>query len=378
MAQSRREFLRCAAGLGGLLLTGSASTAPTRPAASLRAALGFFTAKQAADGAWRCESYAAFRDGDALTPVVLWAMQAVPAALQSERMMKRGLRWLQQLTDAQSRRAEPWVGLHYPLFTASYAAPVLAAAGDLRRASVWANLLERLRTSPALGWPADDPACGAWSDAPLPPRYTAPVPDMLAPNISATALAVQALGAAGRRASAFVARPFVESCQNFAATQAGPFDDGGFFFALDDPIRNKAGAAGRDPAGRLRFRSYGSATCDGLLALRACGVRPDHPRVRAAVDWLRRHSTGFTHAGEWSAGRDAARESLVFYHAQALATVLADLAPTESWAAAQRQRLAGEMFAQQAHDGSWRGGAPESCEDEPLLATAFAVRALAI
>jgi len=65
MAQTRREFLRCAAGLGGLLLAGSAKPAAARHSASVRAALGFFAGRQSADGAWRAASYAAFRDGDA-------------------------------------------------------------------------------------------------------------------------------------------------------------------------------------------------------------------------------------------------------------------------------------------------------------------------
>lgn len=371
MAQTRREFLRCAASLGGLLLVG-----PPRHATALCAALDFIAGRQSPDGAWRAASYAAFRDGDALTPVVLWALRAGRVSISDE-VFARGLRWLERLTDTQSRRGEPWAELRYPLFTASYAAQVLAAAGDRLRAARWADLLERLRTSPALGWLVADPGCGAWSDAPVPPRYAAPVPDMLAPNISATALAVQAMAAAGRGAGTLVARPFVESCQNFGTHPADEFDDGGFFFAADDPTRNKAGSAGRDAGGRRRFHSYGSATCDGLLALRACGVRPDHPRMRAAVDWVRRASAGVKHAGSWSPGRVAARESLVFYHAQALATVLADLARTEPWAAAQRQRLGDGIVALQTPDGSWQGAAPDSCEDEPMLATVFAVRALA-
>lgn len=374
MAQTRREFLRCAAGLGGLLLAGSAKPAAARHSASVRAALGFFAGRQSADGAWRAASYAAFRDGDALSPVVLWAMQSTVSG--GDDVFARGLRWLERLTDEHSPRAEPWTELRYPLFTASYAAQVLARAGDPRRALVWARLIEQLRTSTALGWPADDPMCGAWGDAAVPPRYTRPVPDMLAPNISATALAVQALNAAGCEAAARSARPFLEQCQNFTEFPRDNFDDGGFFFALDDPIRNKAGTAGHDAAGRRRFRSYGSATGDGFLALRACGLRRDHPRMRATADWLRLHSAGLSHSGTWSGGRDAARKSLVFYHAQALASALRDVASEADWAIGCRRALAADLAARQLPDGSWQGGSPESCEDEPLLATAFALRAL--
>lgn len=378
MAQTRREFLRCAAGLGGLLLAGAAGPVePRHTAATGRSALAFFASQQSPDGAWRSDRYAAFRDGDALTPLVLWAAQSVPAALGFGAVLGHGLRWLERLTDVQSRRTEPWTELRYPLFTASYAAQVLAVAGDQGRAGVWADLIERLRTTTALGWPADDPACGAWSDAPVPPRYTQPVPDMLAPNISATALAAQALLAAGRPASAQTARPFIEQCQNFSSSPPNDLDDGGFFFAIDDPIRNKAGVAGRDGAGRQRFHSYGSATCDGLLALHACGVPHDQPRVHAGLEWLRRHTEGLTHGGAWSAGRGPARESLVYYHAQALAAVLGTLKQDVDWADRCRRALAADLSARKSAAGSWQGRAPDSCEDEPLLASAFALRALA-
>jgi hypothetical protein len=173
------------------------------------------------------------------------------------------------------------------------------------------------------------------------------------------------------------ARSFIERCQNFGLSPASEFDDGGFFFAIDDPVRNKAGVAGRDAAGRERYRSYGSATCDGLLALRACGLRDDHPRMHAGLEWLRRQNRGLAHSGVWSAGREQARESLVFYHAQALATILARSDPMPHWAEDYRRGLRAGLTARQSRDGSWQGAAPDSCEDEPLLATAFALRALA-
>ncbi len=355
------------------MLTGAARPVAPRHTAAWRSALEFLASRQAPDGAWRSARYAAFRDGDALTPVVLWAVQDKPGA---EAIIESGVRRLERLTDAQSRREEPWMELRYPLFTASYAAQVLARAGDGGRARVWTGLIERLRTSEELGWPSGDPACGAWGDAPAPPQFTRPVPDMLAPNISATALATQALCAAGNARAAQSARPFVERCQNFRSIPGDEVDDGGFFFAIDDPVRNKAGMAGVDTSGHRRFHSYGSATCDGLLALHACGLPGDHPRVVAGLGWLRRNGDRLSPGGEWSPGRGSARESLVYYHAQALAAVLGMLAPSAPWAASYRLTSAAELTARQLSDGSWQGEAPDSCEDEPLLATAFALRSL--
>ena len=361
----RREFLRCALGVSALAWAGALGRAAIRVGDARRAGGRFLASRQAPDGAWRSAHYGAFRDGDALTPVVLWALAGADSPARA-----RGLGWLRRLTAVQAARAEPWTGLAYPLFTASYSAQVFAAGGDWDRAAFWAEVASALRIRAALGWADGDPACGAWSDSPTPPGLpdgAQPAPDMVAPNLSATLLGVQALVAAGRGAEAGAARPFVEQCQNFAATEAGPFDDGGFIFAPGDPVRNKAGLAGREAAGRTRFRSYGSATGDGCLALRACGLAGDHPRVAAALAWLRRWGEG-----RWPAARAEAREALAFYHRQALAAVLADASDLPGLRA-----LATEVIARQAGDGSWQGAAPASCEDDPVLATAFALRALA-
>jgi len=378
MTQTRREFLRETIGWGGLLLAGSLELAARHLPEPVQKAHRFFAIQQSADGAWRSKRYAAFREGDVLTPVVLWAMQASHGEMGSDEAFARGLEWLRRLTDAGCSQPSPWSALRYPLFTASYAAQVLVRSGDPDRAAAWAKVIEQLRTSEALGWPAGDPMCGAWSDASAPPRYVAPVPDMLAPNISATALAMGALAATGDGGRSLAARPFIERCQNFPESDPTEFDDGGFFFALDDPIRNKAGSAGRDAHGQERFHSYGSATCDGYLALRACGLPSEHPRLQAAAAWLRHHCEGMTEAGPWAAGRAEARESLAFYHGQALAAVLADLQPSGGWTRTLRESVTSALIARQGSDGAWQGTAPDSCEDEPLLASAFALRALAL
>ena len=360
---NRREFLRCSIGLGCLAFAGAMGRSTLRESEARRAAVRFLAARQSPDGAWRSAHYGAFREGDALTPLVLWAL------VDSDAPVARGAAWLQRFTDAQAARSEPWSGLAYPLFTASYSAQFFGARGDAARAGFWASVVNDLRIRESLGWSANDAACGAWSDSPVPPRITdrtLPSPDMVAPNLSATLLGLQALIAAGRKDEAATALPFVEQCQNFAAANSGEFDDGGFIFAPGDPVRNKAGIVGRDAVGRTRFHSYSSATCDGYLALRACGLAQDHPRMRAAASWLQRDGEG-----RWADGRAAARESLVFYHAQALAAALADLSDS-----ARAHALTAALIARQASDGSWQGEAPASCEDDPMLATAFALRAV--
>jgi len=204
---------------------------------------------------------------------------------------------------------------------------------------------------------------------------------MLAPNLSATVLGLRALHANGQRSHLADAVPFIENCQNLiAASYPSEFDDGGFFFAPGDSIRNKAGVAGRDILNPVRFNSYGSATCDGILALHFCGYPKDHPRMAAATAWLQAHAAGLGHGGRWMQGRERGRESLIFYYGQGFADCLAIFTrqpDLRSWAIYQQDLLRTDLASRQCADGHWEGRAPDSCEDDPLLASVFAVRTLA-
>src|SRR5439155_8988109 len=97
------------------------------------------------------------------------------------------------------------------------------------------------------------------------------------------------------------------------------YDDGGFFFIYGDPVRNKAGVAGNNRAGHERYRSYGSTTADGLRALLASGLPPDHPRVRAAVGWLEKHFSADEHPGRYTEGREANQPAVYFYYCHSVA-----------------------------------------------------------
>lgn len=382
--QTRREFLHQASILSGLVLYGWAALRPSRGSVALQSGVEFLLRQQLEDGAWRSAQYAAFREGDALTPLVLRVLAEVrlPAV---EPAIEKGMRWLEQLTDSLRNEAEPWPKLRYPLFTASDAARFFARAGDAERARFWSGVVGRLRIERSLGWTAFPSACGAWSDASLPPCLPAGtefVPDMLAPNISATLLGIEGLAAGNPLADLAAALPFLSVSQNLADEASSLSNsDGGFFFAINDPIRNKAGVATIDPVGKRRFRSYGSATCDGLLALRRCGSLIGDPRVNAALAWLQRQANGAQHAGQWPVSRAGARESLVFYYSQAFAEVLAWAGTSSehsSWAHDQARQLIRDLEQRQNADGSWTGAYADSCEDDPVLATAFAVRALAL
>src|SRR6185295_1206887 len=132
--------------------------------------------------------------------------------------------------------------------------------------------------------------------------------------------------------------------------------DGGFYFSPVNPEINKAGESGSS------FAAYGTATADGVLALRAAGVPNEDPRVAKAINWLKDHheadrASGFDkESGQpWGSG-------LRFYYAHAISRVLPNL----------RVEL-----PKQSGDGSFRNSVNLVKEDDPLIATAFALYVMA-
>jgi squalene-hopene/tetraprenyl-beta-curcumene cyclase len=243
----------------------------------------------------------------------------------------------------------------------------------------------------ALGYPHGHPSYGgfSYSSALQVPHYAGARDDRdSGANLSATLFAIGALRLGGTPLQDPVlhgARGFVERCQNFAARpqDSDPrFDDGGFFFspAIDDP--NKAGSPGRDRSGRLRHRSYGSMTADGVRALLLLGAGVDSPRVRAAAAWLERHFDPESNPGAFPANAEVRRHSAYYYYTWSAAHALRALGKptlqTERSPVHWPQALAHALLARQAPDGSFRNAYTELREDDPLVATPFAAAALAV
>src|SRR5205085_4319986 len=164
------------------------------------------------------------------------------------------------------------------------------------------------------GWRRPDPAYGAWGMGGE--RRTPPGTGHV--DLSMTRYVIDALRAAGvpERDPLFAcARVFVERCQNFDP-QHPDAADGGFFFSTTESDTNKAGHDGQ------RFRSYGTTTADGILALLATGHRPDDPRVSAARQWLRDHHRDMDVPGFAGEAYQRWPRGLAFYYSSASAQVL--------------------------------------------------------
>jgi len=200
--------------------------------------------------------------------------------------------------------------------------------------------------SEASGWTPQDAPYGGWG---MGGSIRRP-PEAGHVDLSMTRYALEALQLSGVLASDPVIRralAYLERSQN---------PDGGFYFSPVNPEINKAGETSGGG-----FASYGTTTADGVLALRAVGVPDDDPRIAKAIEWLKRH-----HQPDQAPGLDQGTDQnwgsgLRLYYAHAISRVLPRL-PVK--------------LPPQADDGSFRNSNNLAKEDDPLIATTFALYAM--
>lgn len=349
----------------------------------------FLASCQAKDGAWKSDMYGAFKDGGALTGLVVLALESTPPVPEVETACRRGQAFLAGLVQANGEIKCGPQGLNYPVYTSALAVTALGGTTYRREQEAWLAFLKRRQLTETLGWQPADKPYGGWgysSDLPRKPLPGEVTPPLVESNLSATVFALDALCAAGCRPDdpAFKkALVFVERCQNYSEDpkRSDPvFDDGGFFFIYDDPVRNKAGVAGKDREGHERFLSYGSTTADGLRAFLACGLPLEHPRVRAARGWLQKNFRADAPAGKFAANRESSRAAVYYYYcasvARALRGVQTKYNPGQGSLVNWPRKLAQELLARQQTNGSWANPLVNFREDDPIVATAFGLIAL--
>ena len=196
------------------------------------------------------------------------------------------------------------------------------------------------------------------------------------PDLSNTAFLIDALKASGagsddpaiQKALAFVSR-----CQNLESEHnttkfAAKVNDGGFYYT---PVLSKQEEERQTPNGGLR--SYGSMTYSGFKSMIYAGLTKDDPRVKAALQWIRKNYDVKNNPGMGEAG--------LYYYYHTFAKALDALGINEiedakgvkhDW----RRELTDELAHRQKENGSWVNTDSKWMEGDPNLATAFALLAL--
>ncbi len=197
------------------------------------------------------------------------------------------------------------------------------------------------------------------------------------PDLSNTSYLVEALVAAGngpedealKKALVFISRcQNLESEHNTTAT-AAKVNDGGFYYSV--AAAEKQEGKGQNPEGGLR--SYGSMSYAGMKSMLYAGLTPEDQRVKAALKWLAMHYTVEENPGLKDAG--------LYYYYQLMAKALDtakmktfkdDKGVEHDWKAEMTEVL----LKKQKEDGSWVNSDGKWMENDPNLATGFAILTL--
>lgn len=323
-----------------------------RSSTPLGSAARYLWSQQAEDGGFHSTTYGLLRSGQSLTPFVLVALLRVPESESSppRGAVDRALDFIKANTNADGA-----LGLmddsaaDYPNYATALAVCAMVKSKRSGYERVIESMVAQLRSqqfSEANGWTSEQTPYGGWGMGGMihHPPETGHV------DLSMTRYVLEALQLSG------VAQSDSAMTRALAYLQRSQNSDGGFYFSPVNPEINKAGRSGG------LFASYGTTTADGVLALRAAGVSEEDPRIAKAIEWLKQHhrtdrAPGFDEGSgkQWESG-------LRFYYGHAISRVLPDL-PVE--------------LPTQSVDGSFRNSVNLVKEDDPLIATTFALYVLA-
>lgn len=209
------------------------------------------------------------------------------------------------------------------------------------------------------------------------------------PDLSNTQMMLDALYDAGicpddpaaQRALIFVSRTQNLKGTNSAGWAQAGSDDGGFIYTPANGGESMGSEfAGEGRYGELlpqdeprRLRSYGSMTYAGFKSLLHAGLNEEDPRVRAALDWIRRNWTFSENPGVGQQGLYYCRHALArTMQVSGMERIVTTDGVEHPW----REELIEALSADQDPDGFWVNQEPRWLEGERTLATCYAVLAV--
>ncbi len=365
--------------LGGCEPASKAQTPEQRAAA-------YLVRHQDSDGAWRSPTHGIVRGGAAWTPFLTSVLQHyATATLGSERptieaSINQSLAAIRVMADdAGALGRTDRAVLEYPNYSTSYALIALTRANlsqDSLLVQKMRHYLQSQQWSADRGVDGGHVAFGGWGfgETSFAPGSVGHV------DLSHTRRALEALRPDSASDVSRSAQQFLALAQKLPTDRRSVIDgpqpvdafDGGFYASPVVFGTNKGGVH-QTATGARYFRSYATATCDGILALLAAGTATDDPRVVAALSWLEQHPAIDRVPGIPEAERGQWEDVMFFYHLNVRAEVLSRLKPGHQLLRDIRDMV----VAAQREDGSFANplGGPNK-EDDPLLATAFALSAL--
>jgi hypothetical protein len=329
-------------------------------------------AQQSPDGGWHSKTYGGLQGGAGLTALMLYTFRNFKPTAALAASVAKAAKFLAHGFDQRKTIAAPDGSLDYPTYASALiltAARQFPALAEALPPTPLIHYLLAAQVSEKRGFAADDAECGGWDllggdDAQGITTGT---------NVSVTCFVLEALSTVKANAQAEAINTAKAAALAWLKRAQAASGDGGFpFTAKANSLNNKAEWKDAD---RSQPRSYGSATCDGLRGLLACGLGADDAAPRAALQWLSQQTSVDRVPGFETAPPELGwQEGLRFYYAQSLAIVL-PLLPREI-ASVRAEALAKHLIASQKPPGIWKNGSARMREDDPLIATCFGVQAI--
>jgi|CXWL01.1.fsa_nt_gi squalene-hopene/tetraprenyl-beta-curcumene cyclase len=331
-------------------------------------ALAYLVASQAADGGWEVSG----KSHPAISALVIRALAEDSKYGPNHPSVRRGLEYVLKFS-------QPDGGIYreddgHKNYHTSVALMMLASLKDpAHRKAIAAaqDFLKKLQWDEGEGYESNSPWYGGQGYG-----------RNKRPDLSNTQMMIEALHDSGLPADdpAYKkALVFIQRCQMLGTTNDQPFatgaDDGGFIYT---PANGGESMAGTETSGnRPRLRSYGSMTYAAFKSMLYAKLDRDDPRVKAAIDWIRRNYT-LEHNPNMPGAQS--KEGLYYYYyvfARAMQAwgeeAIKDAGGVpHSW----RNELANKLLSLQRPDGSWFNDADRWYESNPYLVTAYAVLAM--
>jgi squalene-hopene/tetraprenyl-beta-curcumene cyclase len=336
-------------------------------------AFAFLAASQQRDGGWLGSG----RSDPAVTALVVTAFIHSPAHGVDDPVVKRGLDFILRFAHPDGGIYTEGEGLrnyHTSVCLSALAAADERLAGDPRYREPIRKAQEYLKK---MQWDEDKDhdRSSSWYGG-------AGYGTNKRPDLSNTQMMVEALHDSGlsKNDPAYKkAIEFISRCQMLSETNDQPFArgsvDGGFIYS---PVKDGESKAGTEIIeGKPRLRSYGTMTYAGFKSFLYAGVSRDDSRVKACIEWIKRHYTLDSNPN--MPDRQVNEGLFYYYHvfAKALA-VWGDDIITDSRGEKHNWRvdLCLKLKGLQHEDGSWTNKADRWMEDNPYLVTAYSLRAL--
>ena len=353
---------------------------------TLNKAVAWLVSQQDESGAFKSQHYGAMKQGAATTSLALYSLSMTPEKCREKNReaIQKAIAFLMPGIRARGRVANPDGSLDHPVYsTAMFLVAVNRLDHELDP-KLLVTLLDFLVRSQCVedrGFGPENPNHGGWDviGPDVMPGKTSGT------NVSVTHFVLEAFAChvpVAQDQDSVIDKVTIERVLNSrkqAVAWLGRLQEksesGGFYFtAQPGSALNKSRTDDDKP------QPYASATCDGLLSL-SFGGEIESVNFENASQWIRKRTTAVTVGGFENQKDSGWPKALQFYYLQSLARSTVSIGDSEKM---KKEKLSESILADihatlgksQHEDGRFENESSLMRENDPLIATSFAIIAL--